>query len=162
MVVRTDVLWQVGLFDPVFGSYYEDYDFCRRASDAGWKIGACPQARVLYYQDSATNSPEARLQRERWILRNRAIYEARLAGDRRAAYLLSHLALDFPMRALRSAIGTPSSQSLRAVLDANLSLVRLLPRLASKRRDSARWKSDLRAMQWPGVSDPTEGKAPAG
>jgi GT2 family glycosyltransferase len=41
LLVRTVVLLQTGPFDPVYGSYYEDYDLCRRIRERGHRIGFC-------------------------------------------------------------------------------------------------------------------------
>jgi GT2 family glycosyltransferase len=149
MVVRTEVLWKVGLFDPVFGSYYEDYDFCRRASRAGWGIGICPRARVFHYQGSATTSKAARRRRERWIARNRVIERVRESGDRRGRVLLRHMLRELPRNLLRGILRTPSSQSVRATLAAEGELLRLWPRLISAERDKAEWEKHLAAIGWP-------------
>lgn len=37
LLIRTDSLKQVGLFDTSFFMYYEDADLCRRMRDRGWK-----------------------------------------------------------------------------------------------------------------------------
>lgn len=37
LLIRTDSLKQVGLFDTSFFMYYEDADLCRRMRDKGWK-----------------------------------------------------------------------------------------------------------------------------
>ncbi len=123
MVVRTEVLWEVGLFDPIFESYYEDYDFCRRASRAGWGIGICPAGRMYHYQGSVTDSPEACSRRERWVVRNQVIERVRETDGSRSAVLLKHFFLHFPRNLARGILRTPSSQSVRATLRANWDLV---------------------------------------
>ncbi len=44
MVVRDEVLEEIGDFDEHFSSSYEDADFCRRARQAGWHIQYIAQA----------------------------------------------------------------------------------------------------------------------
>jgi GT2 family glycosyltransferase len=149
MLVRSRVLAELGLFDPIFESYYEDYDFCRRVREAGWKIGICPAARVRHFVGSITNTPEAEMRRHVWVLRNRVIHEARLAGARRVRFLLGYLLWDLPRRLVRSLMRTPSSQPMTAILQANQSLLGLLPRLASERRDQRAWRQALERMNWP-------------
>ena len=46
MVIRSELLNRVGPFDPIFGSYYEDYDLCRRVRNAGYLVAVCSPARV--------------------------------------------------------------------------------------------------------------------
>ena len=96
MVARTEVLWEVGLFDPIFESYYEDYDFCVRASRAGWGVGICPSGRMFHFQGSITDSPAAHARRDRWVLRNQAIYRIREGGDSRLLNVIYQLFFSFP------------------------------------------------------------------
>lgn len=37
------------MLDENFFMYWEDTDFCRRASDAGWEIGYTPDAEIIHY-----------------------------------------------------------------------------------------------------------------
>ena len=39
MLLRRACMLKIGGFDPVFGSYGEDADLCRRAQQAGWQVG---------------------------------------------------------------------------------------------------------------------------
>lgn len=45
-LLRSDMLDEVGLFDPRLFAYYEDSDLSWRAARAGWRIVAAPAARV--------------------------------------------------------------------------------------------------------------------
>ncbi len=38
LLIRSDLLRQIGLLDASYFMFYEDADFCRRARDAGWRI----------------------------------------------------------------------------------------------------------------------------
>ena len=38
MLIKKEVFNQIGLFDEFFFMYYEDVDFCKRASDAGFEV----------------------------------------------------------------------------------------------------------------------------
>lgn len=49
VLVRGEVLREIGGFDPLFFMYGEDRDLCRRMVDAGWKIGFAPAARVRHW-----------------------------------------------------------------------------------------------------------------
>ena len=41
LMVRAEVLGEVGLFDEVFHTYYEETDLCRRTRWAGWRVAIC-------------------------------------------------------------------------------------------------------------------------
>jgi GT2 family glycosyltransferase len=49
MLVRREVLDQVGYLDERFFAYQEDADYCFQARKAGWKIYYVPAARVTHY-----------------------------------------------------------------------------------------------------------------
>lgn len=55
---RRELLLDVGLFDPRFGSYLEDVDLAWRARLRGWEAGWAPQARVRHAV-SATGGQES-------------------------------------------------------------------------------------------------------
>lgn len=48
MMVRTEVFHEIGLLDEHFFMYYEETDFCRRASNAGWTTLYEPASRVVH------------------------------------------------------------------------------------------------------------------
>jgi len=54
MVVRRQVLEQIGSLDEGYFLYFEEVDFCCRARDAGWQVWYVPQARVLHLEGAAT------------------------------------------------------------------------------------------------------------
>ncbi|NQU26371.1 MAG: glycosyltransferase family 2 protein [Candidatus Nealsonbacteria bacterium] len=148
MVVRSDVLREVGPFDPIFRSYYEDYDLCRRIRLAGWRVGICTQGRIAHYSGSATFSEKAQRRRIRWIVRNRAIHQIRLADRHRLRAMLRYLTCNFARNLCRSVWHTPSSQPLREFLGAHLDLLPLLGRLVSEKRDLRSWKRYLDELNW--------------
>ena len=49
MLIRREVIDQIGYLDEQFFAYQEDADFCFRAREAGWKIYYYPQAQVIHY-----------------------------------------------------------------------------------------------------------------
>lgn len=49
IIVRREVLLQVGGFDPLFFLYSEDNDLCQRIVKAGWKIGIASRAVVRHW-----------------------------------------------------------------------------------------------------------------
>ena len=48
MVIRREVLEEIGYFDERYLAAYDDTDFCRRARKAGWHIAFLPGARVFH------------------------------------------------------------------------------------------------------------------
>jgi len=49
MMIRREVINQIGGLDENFFMYWEDTDFCKRASDAGWEIWFTPEAEVTHF-----------------------------------------------------------------------------------------------------------------
>lgn len=145
MVARTEALRKAGPFDPIFGSYYEDYDLCRRVAAAGYKVGICTRGRVGHFGGSVTTDRKAHIRRARWLTRNRVIYAARWKWNNRPLGLLRYLAIDFPRNLLRSALGR-SNIPLQAYCLGHLDLIKLLPRLLSARNDRAHFEGYRRSI----------------
>ncbi|MBK7455222.1 MAG: glycosyltransferase family 2 protein [Anaerolineales bacterium] len=49
MLIRREVIEQIGYQDEDFFAYQEDTDFCRRARLAGWKIYYNPAAQIIHF-----------------------------------------------------------------------------------------------------------------
>ena len=49
MLIRRQVIDQIGLLDERFFAYQEDADFCFRAKEAGWQVYYYPQAQIVHY-----------------------------------------------------------------------------------------------------------------
>ena len=73
LVCRCDVLLAVGPFDPVYGSYYEDFDSCDRIRRFGREVMFLGSAAVRHYSGSATKTESAVRHRRRLVSRNRAV-----------------------------------------------------------------------------------------
>lgn len=54
MLVRRDVIDQVGMLDDQYFIYSEEIDWCRRIKTAGWMILTTPAARVIHYGGQST------------------------------------------------------------------------------------------------------------
>ncbi|BAP57691.1 glycosyl transferase, group 2 family protein [Thioploca ingrica] len=63
MMIRREVIEQVGLFDENFFLYWEEVDLCRRVRDAGYEIYFVPHAIVLHISGVTTGmtSPNRRI-----------------------------------------------------------------------------------------------------
>jgi len=153
MVVRRDVLDAVGPFDPVFGSYYEDYDLCHRIRAAGFKVGVCTTGTVAHFSGSATTTQAAERRRARWVTRNRVIFGQRVTQESRWLALLKHFFLVFPRGVARSLLRRPMAKPLLPYLKAHKDLLGLLPRLTSEKRDGSCWQEYLAKIGWPPKRD---------
>ncbi len=49
MLIRRQVIEQVGLFDERFFAYQEDADYCFQVKKAGWKVIYLPTAKIIHY-----------------------------------------------------------------------------------------------------------------
>jgi GT2 family glycosyltransferase len=56
MLVRREVIGQVGVLDPAFDPIYsEEVDWCYRIKAAGWKIFLLPHAQIIHYGGQTMN-----------------------------------------------------------------------------------------------------------
>lgn len=149
LLVRTDVLRQAGPFDPVFGSYYEDYDLCRRIRDLGYKIGFATEARVRHFSGGSTTTEAQERRRMRQVIRNRMLYELREGDTSRWRAFLGRVLRDFPHRLARGLLNTPSSQPPSVTLKAYVDVLRLGRRFVSSTYDEQQWRTYLHSIGWP-------------
>jgi len=49
MLIRQDLIEQIGYLDESFFAYQEDADFCSRARSAGWQVYYFPSAKIIHY-----------------------------------------------------------------------------------------------------------------
>ncbi len=49
MLIRREVIDEIGDFDQRFFMYYEDADLCFRAWERGWRVTYTPEARIVHY-----------------------------------------------------------------------------------------------------------------
>jgi GT2 family glycosyltransferase len=60
MLVRREVIEQVGLLDEQYFMYSEEIDWCRRIAAAGWSILIAPAARIIHHGGQSTGqAPDA-------------------------------------------------------------------------------------------------------
>ncbi len=55
-LVRSEVVRDIGLFDPRFFLYYEEVDHCRRAKEAGWRVIFYPLTAVVHIGGESAKS----------------------------------------------------------------------------------------------------------
>lgn len=83
MLIRGEVVKQVGLFDERFFMYGEDLDLCLRIQRAGWRLVYYPVATVLHFKGLSTRKRSRRMIREFYrsmIMFHRKYYEDSLPG----------------------------------------------------------------------------------
>lgn len=149
LMVRTKVLREAGPFDPVFGSYYEDYDLCRRIRALGYQIGFSTKARIRHFSGGSTTTEEQERRRMRQVIRNRVLYRLREQDASRPWAALRWALGDFPRRLVRGLVGTPSSQPPSVTLQAYGDLLRIASRLVSRANDEKQWRRYLDELGWP-------------
>jgi GT2 family glycosyltransferase len=154
LLIPTKVLRSTGPFDPLYGSYYEDYDLCRRIRGEGYRVGFCSEAYIRHFSGGSTVTDEQERRRMRQIIRNRVIYELRKDGQPRWNVLLQRFLFDLPRRLARGLVGTASSQPPRVTLRAYRDLWSVAHRLISGAHDRAQWESYLAELGWPPVRHP--------
>lgn len=54
LLVRRELLAQIGGFDEGYFMYSEELDWCRRAKDAGWQIVYLPAAQIIHYEGKSS------------------------------------------------------------------------------------------------------------
>lgn len=54
MIIRRQVIEDIGLMDESYFLYFEEVDFCRRAKLAGWESWYVPDSRVMHLEGAAT------------------------------------------------------------------------------------------------------------
>lgn len=74
MVMRREVLEQVGLFDETFFLYYEETDLCHRAKKAGWKIAFVREASVAHIVGASTGVKNLKRRTPGYLLDSRRHY----------------------------------------------------------------------------------------
>jgi len=71
MMVRGDVIRQVGLMDEGFFMYCEEIDWCMRIKAHGWQINCVPGARIVHHVAQSTRQFRDRMFVELWRSRYR-------------------------------------------------------------------------------------------
>ena len=97
MYIRRDALEAIGPLDDLFFSYYEDTDYCLRATAAGYAIVCDGDVRVVHYENVSTRLNNVNF----WKMygASQAIFRAKWEGYYRARYrqrLLWHAQVSAP------------------------------------------------------------------
>ena len=119
LLLRSEMLRQVGRFDESYFHYAEEVDLCERANLAGWKSVLACGSHIWHARGSlALRAPEATY----YYVRNQLRLERRFYGRGVASTLVyrPRLALDYLARALEMypAPGVQARAVLKGILDA--------------------------------------------
>ncbi|NPA91848.1 MAG: glycosyltransferase [Chloroflexi bacterium] len=93
LVVRKEVIDQVGPFDEGFFMYSEELDLCRRAKEAGWEVVYLPDAVVTHYE--GRSSGQVHLLRDLHFHRSKVRYFRKHHGPWAAHILRWGLRLEY-------------------------------------------------------------------
>ena len=81
MLIRSDVIQQVGLFDEHFFAYQEDADYCFQVKEAGWKIIYLPTAQIVHFGGQGGSRVQPYRSIYEWHRSYYLYYRKNLAGD---------------------------------------------------------------------------------
>ncbi len=74
MMVRADLFRTVGLLDEGYFLYFEETDFCLRASEAGWEVWFVPCSRVVHLEGASTGITLRRRRPAYWYASRRRFF----------------------------------------------------------------------------------------
>lgn len=61
MLLRRELIQNIGGFDPNYFMYVEDVDICRRARKAGWKVLYYPEIEIIHYSGRSTSQKKFKM-----------------------------------------------------------------------------------------------------
>lgn len=92
MMIRQDVLDQVGLFDETFFLYFEETDLCRRAAAAGWQTHYVAESLVVHIGSASTGMKEWSRVPDYWYDSRRHYFSKHHGRGGAAAATMAHVA----------------------------------------------------------------------
>ena len=81
MLIRRQVIQQIGYFDERFFAYQEDADFCFQAKQAGWKVVYLPSAQIIHFGGQGGSRVEPYRSIYEWHRSYYLYYRKNLARD---------------------------------------------------------------------------------
>jgi GT2 family glycosyltransferase len=115
MMVRWQVIQQVGFFDQDFYIYCEEIDWCMRIKRAGWKIYCVPRAEVVHHAGQSTGQMQADMFVNLWRSRRR-LYDKHYGPLKR--WLARHLVRAGLQRKIKQAQSKGHEQAAKSQLGA--------------------------------------------
>jgi GT2 family glycosyltransferase len=83
LAVKRQVIAEIGALDPIYFAFYEEIDFCRRATLRGWKVALVPRSRIHHFRGGSWEA-NARIKRERDYRCDRSQFIFTLTEPRRS------------------------------------------------------------------------------
>jgi hypothetical protein len=111
LVLRREVLDQVGLLDERYFMYTEEMDLCYRLAQAGWKLYWVPQARVIHYGEASSRQVAEEMYLQ--LYRSKVQFQRKFGGERRARWFKFLVALAYFPRWLAAGVGQIISRKWR-------------------------------------------------
>lgn len=107
LMVRRDVVEQVGLMDEDYFMYSEELDWCRRIKDAGWRVVYFPRAEIVHYEGKSSEQAvtERHINFQRAKLRYFRKYHGWLVCSALRAYLLLSYATQLLLESAKGLVG---------------------------------------------------------
>ena len=81
MLIRREVIEEIGYLDEQFFAYQEDTDICSRARQAGWKVCYYPEAQIIHYGGQGGSRVEPYRSIIEWHRSYWLYYKKHIAGD---------------------------------------------------------------------------------
>lgn len=81
MIIRREVIEEIGYLDEQFFAYQEDTDICSRARKAGWKVVYYPEAEIIHYGGQGGSRVEPYRSIIEWHRSYWLYYKKHLADD---------------------------------------------------------------------------------
>lgn len=107
MMVRREVVEQVGGLDDGFFMYSEELDWCRRIQDAGWRIAYTPEAQIVHYGGKSSDQvvPARHIYFQASKVRYTKKHHGALAGEALRLWLLSQYLWQTAVEGAKWAVG---------------------------------------------------------
>jgi len=123
MMVRRQVLDEVGLLDEAYFMYGEDLDWCYRMRQAGWRIYYVPETEIIHFKGESGRPEPMRIQFRK--SRAMAIFVQKHMRERYRYFPIGILHVGIVAYALYSFLGPVVRALVRPLVDALLVLVGL-------------------------------------
>jgi len=107
LMVRREVIEQVGVLDDAYFMYSEELDWQRRIAAAGWKVVYLPSAQIVHHEGKSSEQAVAlrHIRFARSKVRYLSKYHGSLAGQIVRGWLLFNYAYEWTVEALKWCLG---------------------------------------------------------